>query len=107
MTAIGPWELRKPATASAGGVVAGQSRRAASAGARILAAGGNAVDAAIATGFALGAVEPWMSGLGGCGFMVVQAPGSAAQVVDFGLLAPEALEPARYVLLPGGAGDQK
>ena len=43
MTAIGPWELRKPAIASAGGVVAGQSRRAASAGAQILAAGGNAV----------------------------------------------------------------
>jgi gamma-glutamyltranspeptidase/glutathione hydrolase len=107
MTAIGPWELRKPATASAGGVVAGQSRRAASAGAAILAAGGNAVDAAIATGFALGAVEPWMSGIGGCGFMVAQPPGGAAEVVDFGLLAPAALDPARYELLPGGAGDQE
>jgi gamma-glutamyltranspeptidase/glutathione hydrolase len=65
------------------------------------------VDAAIATGFALGAVEPWMSGIGGCGFMVVQAPGGAAQVVDFGLLAPKALDPARYELLPGAEGDQE
>jgi gamma-glutamyltranspeptidase/glutathione hydrolase len=107
MTAIGPWELRKPAVASAGGIVASQSRRAAAAGAAILAAGGNAVDAAIATGFALGAVEPWMSGIGGCGFLVMQAPGGAAQVVDFGLLAPEALDPARYELIPGAEGDQE
>lgn len=106
MTAIGPWELRKPAVTSSGGIVAGQSRRAASAGAAILAAGGNAVDAAIATGFALGAVEPWMSGIGGCGFMVVQPPSGPAQVVDFGLIAASALDPARYQLLPGAGGDQ-
>ena len=76
MTTIGPWDLRKPAVTGRGGIVASQSRRAAAAGAAILAAGGNAVDAAIATGFAVGAVEPWMSGLGGCGFMVVAEPGS-------------------------------
>ena len=72
MIAIGPWELRKPALHSAGGVVASQSRRAAAAGGAILEAGGNAVDAAIATGLALAAAEPWMSGLGGCGYMVIQ-----------------------------------
>ena len=77
MTTIGPWDLRKPAVTGPGGIVASQSRRAAAAGAAILAAGGNAVDAAIATGFAVGAVEPWMSGLGGCGFMVVQPAGRA------------------------------
>ena len=53
MIAIGPWNLTKPAVRSSGGIVASQSRRAAHAGAAILAAGGNAVDAAIATGMAL------------------------------------------------------
>jgi len=107
MTTIGPWDLRKPAVESAGGIVAGQSRRAAAAGAEILAAGGNAVDAAIATGLALAACEPWMSGLGGVGYMVVQRPGGApAEVVDFGPLAPARLDPSRYALLPGAGGDK-
>jgi gamma-glutamyltranspeptidase/glutathione hydrolase len=106
MTTIGPWDLRKPAVTGRGGIVASQSRRAAAAGAAILAAGGNAVDAALATGLAVGAVEPWMSGLGGCGFMVVAQPGGGpAQVVDFGLVAAAGLDPARYEL-PGAKGDQ-
>ncbi|MFC6585869.1 gamma-glutamyltransferase [Sulfitobacter pacificus] len=47
------------------GVVAAQHRIAAEAGAAVLAAGGDAVDAAIATSFAIGVVEPWMSGPAG------------------------------------------
>ena len=106
MIAIGPWELRKPALHSAGGVVASQSRRAAAAGGAILEAGGNAVDAAIATGLALAAAEPWMSGLGGCGYMVIQpADGSPASLIDFGVVAPRGLDLARYSLVQGGSTD--
>jgi gamma-glutamyltranspeptidase / glutathione hydrolase len=64
--------------------------------------GGNAVDAAVATAFAIGVAEPWMSGLGGIGFMVVQpADGSAPQVVDYGPIAPRKASPTMFELVPG------
>ena len=97
---------RKPAVESAGGVVAAQSRDAAAAGARILAAGGHAVDAAVATSLALGAVEPWMSGLGGGGFATLwDATRKEIRCLDFGMVAPAALDPADYPLT--GAATQE
>jgi gamma-glutamyltranspeptidase/glutathione hydrolase len=93
------WEVRKPGAASRGGIVAAQSATAAKVGAEVLAAGGTAVDAAVATALALAAVEPWNSGLGGIGFMVVQQAGAErAEVVDFGPVAPRALDPAAFPL---------
>ena len=90
---------RKPAVESGGGVVAAQSRDAAAAGARILAAGGHAVDAAVATSLALGTVEPWMSGLGGGGFATIwDARRKEIRCIDFGMVAPAALDPADYPL---------
>ena len=64
-------QIRKPAVTSQGGIVAAQSGKAAKVGADVLAAGGDCVDAVIATTFALGVLEPWMSGLGGGGAMVL------------------------------------
>src|SRR5204863_8507595 len=93
------WVVRKPVAASRGGVVASQNGVAATVGAQIQAGGGSAVDAVVATAFALAVREPWNSGLGGIGFMVVQPPGGArAEVVDFGPVAPAALDPAAYPL---------
>jgi len=92
------WEIRKPGTSSRGGIVASQSRTAAQVGAEVLAAGGTAVDAVVATAFALAAVEPWNSGLGGIGFMVVQPAGAGrAEVVDFGPISPSGLDPAAFL----------
>ncbi|MFP4126796.1 MAG: gamma-glutamyltransferase, partial [Alphaproteobacteria bacterium] len=51
----------KETVQSRGGLVVAQSQRAAEAGAEVLRAGGNAVDAAVATALALGVAEPWMS----------------------------------------------
>jgi gamma-glutamyltranspeptidase/glutathione hydrolase len=96
------WTVRKPVAASRGGVVAAQNGVAAAVGADVLAAGGSAVDAVVATAFALAVREPWNSGLGGIGFMVVHPPGGArAEIVDFGPIAPAGLDPAAYPLTGG------
>ena len=94
---------RKPAVQSSGGIVAAQHRRAAEVGAAVLADGGDAVDAAVATSFAIGVVEPWMSGPGGGGAMIVyRAKERRTWVVDFGMRAPAGLDPVDYPL--SGAG---
>src|SRR5580765_4554548 len=93
------WDIRKPGVVSRGGIVASQNGVAATIGAEILAAGGSAVDAVVATAFALSVREPWNSGLGGIGFMVVHPAGSTrAEVVDFGPVAPIGLDPALFPL---------
>jgi len=84
-------------------VVAAQHRRAAEAGAAVLAAGGDAVDAAVATSFAIGVVEPWMSGPAAGGAMVIwRAAEGRARVVDYGMRSPRELKPVDYPL--SGAG---
>src|SRR5258708_3321402 len=99
------WQVRKPTARSRRGVVASQHRLAAEVGAEMLAAGGNAVDAAVAAGFALAAVEPWNSGLGGIGYMLVYlARENRVKVVDFGPVSPRALDPADFPLSGGFAG---
>jgi gamma-glutamyltranspeptidase/glutathione hydrolase len=96
------WVLQKPGATGRRGMVVAQARDAALAGVAILDAGGTAADAAVATALALAAVEPWNSGLGGIGFALVQAPGAAAaEMVDFGPVAPRGLDPARFPLTGG------
>ena len=100
------WQLRKSAASGTRGMVVAQSRDAAEAGVAVLDAGGNAIDAAVATALALAAVEPWNSGLGGIGHAVVHRAGEAcAEVVDFGPTAPGKLDAARFKLTGRVASD--
>lgn len=86
-----------------GGVVAAQHSAAARIGAEILAAGGDAIDAAVAVSFAIGQREPWMSGPAGGGAMMVwRADEARAYAVNYGMQSPGALNPADFPLAGTG-----
>src|SRR5581483_1489046 len=84
-------QIRKPAVESKGGIVASQSRRAAEIGAEVLAAGGDCVDAVIATGFARGVM------------VLYRADHDRYEVIDYGMRAPQSLRVEDYPLTGDGA----
>ncbi len=99
------WTLEKATVSGRNGIVATNHYEVSEIGADVLRRGGNAVDAAIAVSFAIGVVEPWNSGLGGCGFMqVFDARKRKVTSIDFGTVAPRAIDPADYPLA-GGTSD--
>ena len=79
-------------------------------GAEILRKGGNAIDAAVAAGFALGVVEPNSSGLGGGGFMLIRIAKTGETVfIDFRERAPQKSSPEMWKVGKDGkvVGNQK
>jgi gamma-glutamyltranspeptidase / glutathione hydrolase len=92
------WHVTRLEARGRGGMVAAKTPQAAKAGADVLRQGGNAVDAAVATAFTAGVVEPWMNGIGGGGYMVIQAPDEAPQVVAYPMRAPMGARPEMFPL---------
>src|SRR5215213_8734678 len=82
------------AAVGASGMVSSAHPLATQAGLDILAEGGNAFDAAVTVGAALGVVEPYMSGIGGYGAMVIyDARKGETRVLDSGSRTPATLDP--------------
>ena len=82
------------------GMVVAQEKRAARIGAEILARGGNAVDAAVAVGFALAVTHPQAGNLGGGGFMLIhRADRNETAAIDYRETAPQAV--TRDIFLDG------
>jgi gamma-glutamyltranspeptidase / glutathione hydrolase len=82
-------------------MVAAKHPLAVQAGLDMMSKGGNAIDAAVATGFATGVVEPWMSGVGGVGFMTIQMANGKRTVIDYFGRAPQAATADMYTLEEG------
>jgi gamma-glutamyltranspeptidase/glutathione hydrolase len=84
------------------GMVASANPHATKVGVEILKKGGNAIDAAVATAFALGVVEPFASGIGGGGFMLIYtAKNKQVITIDYREMAPLKATPKMY-LNPAG-----
>src|SRR5437899_7671601 len=95
---------KQPASGSRGMVVSNHPL-ASAAGAEMLAAGGNAVDAAIAALFALTVVEPMMVGIVGDGMAHIRLADGSHRFIDGQSTVPSAVRPDTYTSKPGSAHD--
>ena len=94
-----PAAVRAPraAVSAPKGMVVSASAIASQAGRDVLANGGNAIDAAIATGFALAVTYPTAGNIGGGGFMVVRFPDGKTTTIDFREKAPARATPGMFL----------
>src|SRR5204863_8993361 len=96
--------LTKATPLATRGLVAAEHPAGARIGAEILERGGNAVDAAVATAFAMPVVEPFMSTIAGAGTMLIHVAKTGETVcLDFNGNAPMAAHPSIYKLIGGVA----
>src|SRR5215831_20980769 len=85
----------RPVAMGRRGAVASAHPLASMSGIRVMLQGGNAVDAAVAVASSLNVVEPFMSGVGGLGVMLISRRNGERRVLDFVGGAPAAVDPER------------
>ena len=98
------WVIAKTEARSEHAMVAADRPEGTAAGLAVLRDGGNAVDAAVATAFAMGVAEPALSGIGGVAVMVIRSPDGRETVIDGSGLAPRAATPDMFRLADAGVG---
>ncbi|WP_375311918.1 gamma-glutamyltransferase [Bradyrhizobium sp. A5] len=99
------FDCQKMPAVSSRGMVVSNHPLASSAGAEMLAAGGNAVDAAIATLFTLTVVEPMMVGIIGGGMAHIRLADGSHRFIDGQSTVPAAVRDTTYTSKPGSAHD--
>src|ERR1700724_2112408 len=96
-----------PTVIGQNGMVVAQESRAARVGIDILQKGGNAVDAAVATGFALAVTYPRAGNLGGGGYMVIHLTHGRDTTIDYRETAPAAITRESFLDANGEAAAAK
>src|ERR1700760_1628512 len=99
------FECQKCPASGSRGMVVSNHPLASAAGAEMLAAGGNAIDAAIATLFTLTVVEPMMVGIIGGGMAHIRLAHGSHRFTDGQSAVPRAVRPDTYRSRPGSAHD--
>jgi len=99
------FDCQKMPAVSSRGMVVSNHPLASSAGAEMLAAGGNAIDAAIATLFTLTVVEPMMVGIIGGGMAHIRLADGSHRFIDGQSTVPAAVRDTTYTSKPGSAHD--
>ena len=87
----------KPTATGSGGAAATVDRLATRAAIKTLRRGGNAVDAAVSAASVLGVTEPFSSGIGGGGFMLIRLPDGRVKTIDGRETAPAAMVPDSFI----------
>ena len=91
------WSITKHSVSSKGGIVTSHHYEASQIGIDVLKSGGNAIDAAVSMSLALGVIEPWMSGLGGCGYMLYyDSKTHQTHAIEFGVKSPKKLDLSKF-----------
>src|SRR3974390_1589069 len=89
------------------GMVVAQESRAARLGVEILDRGGNAVDAAVAVGFAMAVTYPRAGNIGGGGFMLIPRRNRKNIAIDYREMAPQAITATSFLDAQGNADPWK